>query len=98
MKLIDLRTADGSRHFARFRQAAPWAAVREHALLLPNAVLINCVGNEMAHAWLDFHFRRHRFLISAQEGYFHLFVRDPQCSDLLLFQVGCHFEQLLAEA
>ncbi len=60
--------------------------------------MLNFVGEEFAKAWLDFRFRRHRFLIHARDGLFRLFVRDPQCPDLILYQVGCHFERLLGEA
>ena len=98
MRLIDERTPDGSRHFACLPQAATWAAVCDHVLLLPDAEMINFVGEGLAQAWLDFRFRRHRFLINARDGRFRLFVRDPQCPDLILYQVGYHFERLLGEA
>jgi hypothetical protein len=98
MRLIDERTRDGSRHFARFPQAAAWATIGEHALLLPEAEMLNFVGDGQAPAWFDFRFRRHRFLIRARDGLFRLYVRDPQCPDLILYQVGYHFERLLGEA
>jgi hypothetical protein len=97
MMLVDERTPDGSRHFACLPQAAAWAKVCGHALLLPGAELSNFVSERLASAWLEFRFRQHCFRISARDGRFRLFVRDPLCSDLVLYQVGCHFEQLLAE-
>lgn len=95
MKLIDQRTADGSRHFAHLPQAASWTALRDRVALLPDAQLLNFVSERVAHGWLDFSFRQHRFLINARKGQFHLFVDDPQCPDLILFQVASHFETLL---
>jgi hypothetical protein len=96
MKLIDERTPDGSRYFARLPKVAPWEVVRDHVLLLGNARVVNYVGNGPGEPWLDFTFRGHRFLIHAHENQFQLFVRDPQCSDLVLYEVGLHFEQLFA--
>jgi hypothetical protein len=98
MKLIDERTPDGSRHFAQLPKTAPWEAVRDHVLLLGNARVVNFVSDGRAQPWLDFTFRGHRFLIHCHENQFCLFVRDPQCSDLVLYEVGLHFEGLLGEA
>jgi hypothetical protein len=94
MKLIDERTPDGSRHFARFPHAVSWKNMCEHVLRLQGSEMLNFVGNGLANVWLDFHFRQHRFLIDVDDGHFRLFVRDPQCPDLILCQVGYHFEQL----
>ena len=98
MRLIDQRTRDGSRHFAYLPQGASWGTLYDYVLLLPGAEMINFVGEGPAKAWLDFRFRRHRFLIDARDGRFRLFVRDPQCLDLILYQVGCHFQRLLGRA
>jgi hypothetical protein len=97
MRLIDERTPDGSRHFACLPRTTTWRRICDHALLLPEAELINVVADGVAAAWLDFHFRGHRFLIQSHERRFRLFVRDPQCADLILYQVGCHFERLLGD-
>jgi hypothetical protein len=97
MQIIDERTQDGSRHFVCLPQAATWTAICQHTLLLPGAEMVNFVGDGLALAWLDFEFRQHRFLIKIQDGQFCLFVRDPQCPDLTLCQVGYHFERLLGE-
>ncbi len=99
MKLLDERTLDGSRHFARLPKIAPWEVVRDHALLLGDAKLINEVGeNGAVRPRFDFTFRGHRFLIHSHENQFLFFVSEPQCSDLILFEVGLHFERLLEEA
>ncbi|MBU4271261.1 MAG: hypothetical protein KKA28_05295 [Planctomycetes bacterium] len=95
MKLIDERTLDGSRRFTHLPRVADWISVRDHVLLLPGAEMVNFIGGEMAQDWLDFAFRGRRFLIRGHDDHFHLFVDDPQCSDLILYQVGRHFEQLL---
>lgn len=98
MMLIDARTRDGSRHFTSLPQAAAWEDIHDHAMLLAGAEMLNCVVGELARAWIDFSFRRHRFRIHARDGLYRLFVRDPQCPDLILYQVGAHFEQLLCKA
>ncbi len=97
MKLIDERTPDGSRHFAKLPKIAPWETVRDHVLLLGIARVVNYVGDGPGQPWLDFTFRGHRFLIHCHENQLRLFVRDPQCSDLILYEVGLHFERLLGE-
>ena len=98
MKLIDKRTRDGSRHFATLPQIVTWGGVCDHILLLPGAETINFIADWPGRAWIDFQFRQHRFAINARIGLFRLFVRDPQCPDLILYQVGCHFERLIEEA
>ena len=97
MKLIDERTPDGSRHFAKLPKIAPWEVVRDHVLLLGSARVVNYVDDDLAQPWLDFTFRGHRFLIHCHENQFRLYVRDPQCSDLILYEVGLHFERLLGD-
>ena len=94
MRLIDLRAADGSRHFACLPQDVAWDAVRDHALRLPDAQIISSVSEEIAPPWLDFSFRGHRFLVQGRHGQLHFFVRQPHCPDLILFQVGQHFAEL----
>jgi hypothetical protein len=56
------------------------------------------VAAGVAEAWIDFTHRGHRFLVSEQGGKFCFLVRDPQCPDLILYQVATHCEKLLASA
>jgi len=97
MRLIDLRTADGSRQFACLPQDVAWDAVRDHALRLPDAQVIGFVGEEIAPPWLDFSFRGHRFVVHGRHGQLQFFVRQPHCPDLILFQVAQHFAELRKE-
>jgi hypothetical protein len=96
MKLIDQRIFDGSRHFAKLPKTTPWEVVEGHVLLLEGAKVVNAVSGTVATPWLDFTYRDQRFLVHSHENELHLFVRDPQCSDVLLYQVGAHFERLNA--
>ena len=96
MKLLDERRPDGSRHFARLPRILAWGDVLAHATLLGGAKLLNATDGKMAVPWFDFLFRGHRFLVLGHEDQLHLSVSDPQCPDLLLFEVGVHFERLLA--
>jgi hypothetical protein len=98
MKLIDERTRDGSRHFASLSHAVSWGSVCDHVSLLPGAEMVSLFADGPGRAWLDFRFHRHRFSIKSRDGHFRLFVADPQCPDLILYQVGCHFERLLEKA
>jgi len=94
MRLLDERTPDGSRHFARLPKIAPWEVVRDHVLLLRGAKIINDINRGAAATWLDFAYREHRFVIHCHESELRLYVHDPQCSDVVLFQVGSHLERL----
>ena len=98
MKLIDIRARDGSRHFAVLPHTAAWEAVRDHAPRLPEARVINFIDERIAQPWLDFTFQGHHFVIHCRHNEIHLTVRDPLCSDLILFQVASHFGELLGEA
>jgi hypothetical protein len=95
MKLLDERTADGSRHFASLPKITPWEVVQGHVLLLGGAKLVNCVDRAPP-IWLDFDFRGHRFVVHRHDNQIQLFVRDPGCSDLILYEVGRHFETVSA--
>jgi hypothetical protein len=94
MKIIDERMADGSRHFACLPQNVVLSRVRDRALLLNNARVINYVEKAVAEPWFDFMFRGHRFLVRRDKDELKLYVRDPQCPDLTLFEVGHHLERL----
>ncbi len=95
MRIFDQRTQDGSRYFARWPQAAAWADLCDHVLLLPDAKIVRVLGEELARAWLDFRYCDYHFAIGSCDGLYRLFVRDPGCPDLILYQVGCHIESLL---
>jgi len=96
MQLIDRRTEDGSRHFASLPKTCTWQALCEHVLLLPGAQIANFVASGVAEAWIEFTHQGHRFLVSEQGGQFRFLVRDPQCPDLILYQVATYCEGLSA--
>jgi hypothetical protein len=95
MRLIDLRTADGSRQFARLPKAAAWDTLREHFARLPGLEIINFVVERVPTPWLDFIYRGHRFTVRDAGEEVWLMVADPQCSDVLLYETAAHCEQLL---
>ena len=97
MKLIDERTLDGSRQFASLPQTVAWDAVCSHLLQLPGVEIVNSHSDLLGRAWLNFQFSRHHFFLKAADGALVLFVRDPRCADLVLFQVGSHLEQLVTD-
>jgi hypothetical protein len=94
MKLIDVRTGDGSRLCCCLPQTAAWTVVRDHALRLPEVQVLNFVGDGFANARLEFAFRGHCFLIFGRDGQLHVLVREPHCSDLIVYQVARHFNEL----
>ena len=96
MVLIDVRTSDGSRHFARLPARVTWEALRDHVSLLSGAELTNLVTDHGGRPWMDFAHQGHRFSVKGHDGRFHFVVRDPLCPDVLLYQVASHFEQLFS--
>jgi len=90
MRLIDVRTEDGSREFACLRKEATWQALHEHLGDLPGVTVHSFVAEGVAEPWMEFTFRDHRFLVHERDGHWWLCVRDPQCPDLLLYQVASH--------
>jgi hypothetical protein len=98
MQLIDRRTDDGSRHFAVLPKTCTWQALCEHLLLLQGAEIANFVAAGVAEAWIDFTYQGHRFWVNEQGGKFSFLVRDPQCPDLILYQVASHCEALVGSA
>jgi len=97
MRLIDVRSSDGSRHFARLPKTAPWDALREHVARLSGVETVSLVVPGPIGPWLDFTFRGHFFRVHNGGQEFHFFVRDPRCSDVSLYQVASHCEKLLAD-
>jgi hypothetical protein len=95
MRLIDTRTRDGSRQFLCLPQSVDWAALRSHVEGLPKAQVVNFVGSRLATARLDFLFYGHRFHIGCRDGQFHFCVRNPHCSDLIVYRVAQYFGELL---
>ncbi|MCE5268805.1 MAG: hypothetical protein LLG00_13070 [Planctomycetaceae bacterium] len=98
MILIDERTADGSRRFGELSRTAAWENICQHTLLLPGAEIGHCMRHEVAGTWLHFTFNGHRFRVHDRCDHLHLYVDDPLCSDLVLYQVGRHFELLMRES
>ncbi len=96
MKLIDRRTADGSRQFVCLPKTASWSALRRHVATLPGAEVAGCEADGPAFPWLGFTYRGHSFTVRQQGEEFHFFVADPRCPDLSLYQVAAHCAELLA--
>jgi len=95
MKLIDRRTDDGSRHFVCLPAGTDWHTLRDHIPDLPGAELADHLPNGVSQVRIGFTYRGHHFAVSEQQGEYRLFVRDPQCSDVTLYRVGRHFEDML---
>jgi hypothetical protein len=97
MKLIDFRTHDGSRHFARLPKKATWDVLRRHISQLPGLLIQDDVSDTQPGPSLSFSFRGHQFVIHNGGQEYNFYVRDPRCSDLSLFQLAYHCERLLDE-
>jgi len=97
MRLIDLRTDDGSRHFLTLPRQADWEVVREHISALQGVATAAVQKPEVGEAHLEFAYGRHDFRITGDDRHFHFVVRDPQCSDIHLYHIASHCEALLAK-
>ena len=86
--------ADGSRHFASFRESATPAQVLRHVVRLRWAVPYFYLPTP-SETWIDFWYRGHRFSINDQHGEYWFFVHDPACPDAVLETIAAHFGALL---
>ncbi len=97
MKLIDVRTADGSRHFLRMSKGCPAQALVEHLMGLDGARLLCFFAGGVTEARVDFTYHGYRFQIRNGGQEYLFFVDDPSCPDVLLLGVAYHFHQLLSD-
>jgi hypothetical protein len=97
MKLIDIRTHNGSRHYLCLPKDTDWNALYELAIQLPDAKIVQFTGEESTQPQLIFSFRGHHFLIRSQSNQLQFLVRDPNCSDLIVYQVARHFCEMLTQ-
>lgn len=100
--LFDLRMADGSRHFASFREGfgtvADWDVLRAAIGGLCSAVETGFVTDHVTEAWLDFTYGGHEFSLNNQGGEWWCFVRDPAAPEEVLRTVAAHFAAALRSA
>ena len=90
IRLIDRRTEDGSRLFTYLPQTAGWEGLHTHLRRLPGVQIANYVPAELTEPWIDFLYRSHRFSVRQQEDRICLIVRNPQCPDVILYQLAAH--------
>ena len=102
MRLFDIRTANGSRQFARLPRRLGRTAVRDTVGQLPRTFpelgdvkIIGFSDGATLGPWLHFTFAGHEFWAVDSQEHILLIVRDPLCPDTRLFQLGWHCEQHL---
>ncbi|MBK7580741.1 MAG: hypothetical protein IPI67_11095 [Myxococcales bacterium] len=94
-RLIDLRMADGSRHFGDLPETSDWERLPQAVAQLPGARLTRFLTDDVTEAWLDFEYLGASFSINNQHAQWWFFVSDPACPDEALLQVLDHFERTL---
>ena len=97
MRLIDERTRDGSRHFASLPQTASWGDPLRLCAAVAGRQDDQFCGGGARQGVARLPLPRAPFPDRRPRRRFRLFVRDPQCLDLILYQVGYHFERQLGE-
>jgi len=98
MRLIDVRTSDGSRYFACLPKSVDWGILRDHLARLEGVEIVALNNHWEPKARLDFNYRGHSFSTHNGGDEFCFFVRDPQCPDLDLYRLASHCEKLLENA
>lgn len=84
-ELLDIRMADGSRHFAEV-PAADARTLRRRLLDTPGVVVTEFIDT-ITETWIDFEYAGHSFWIHSPFNDYWLFVRDPSCPETLLRHV-----------
>ena len=92
MKLIDERTADGSRCFARLPRMGGWATFCRHAGLLADIEWAPPIDGDLPQGRIAFCLGGQQFQAACHNGTIRLIVCDPLCPDVLLYQVARHFQ------
>jgi hypothetical protein len=85
-ELIDVRMADGSRHFAEVPWRPPLALKRR--LSAVDGVTVTAFVDSVTETWIDFEFGGYQFTAHNPMNDFWLFVRDPACPDPVLQEVA----------
>jgi hypothetical protein len=85
-RLIDVRMANGSRHFADVPMRIPPSVLRQ-TLDADEGVRITACIDGFTEAWIDFEYGGHSFSVHNPFGEYWLFVRDPSCPDEILSAV-----------
>jgi hypothetical protein len=89
-----IQLPDGSLSFGQLPKSWPRERVRDHALLLPGAVLTDFVPRRPAPACIRFTCQGHAFAINDDFNAFTLFAKDPDSAGALLHEVRSHFNRL----
>jgi hypothetical protein len=94
MRLLDERTGDGSRLFVRLPKRTTWQQFRDHVTTLPGAELASPVPGDVPSALFAFTYGGQRFMVGNGGDPYCLFVSDPRCGDVRLYNVTAHCEKL----
>lgn len=96
MELIDVRMADGSRHFAVLPETIPWESLHDHVAALTDAKITGYLTDQVTEAWIDLTYQGYSMTINNQYGEFWFFVDDPNCPSSILADVISHCVKVLA--
>ncbi len=91
-KLIDIRMADGSRHFADAGFVAPVLLVA-HLRRVPGLTVTDVLDTPVE-AWIDFTYRGHRFTMNNPLNEYSVFVEDPACPEAVLSEVASYVQRV----
>ena len=97
MQLLDIRMNDGSRHFSELPEAVGFDEIRQHSAQLAGAIETGFISDDVTEMWLDLEYRGHAFSVNNQFGDYWFFVRDPECANPILSEIGNHFSSLLCK-
>lgn len=95
MKGLDLRMADGSRHFASFPDTLDWYSLRDRLQATQGVQVTGFLTDDIAEAWIGFDFGGHRFTLNNPFGEYWAFVEDPSAPDSVLRDVGFVLDRIL---
>jgi hypothetical protein len=93
--LLDIRTHDGSRHFAGLPESRSWNTLRSHLARLPGTEITAFVSDGVSEVWIDFSYAGESFTINNQLGEYWFFVADARAPEAVLERVVEHCASLL---
>jgi hypothetical protein len=95
MKFLNNIMHDGSRQFLALPQSKSWEGLFvwiKGYMGVTDSVLLS---DGVTEAWIDFEYKGQTISVNNQFGEYWFFVKNPECSDLVLSEIANHCFQYL---
>jgi hypothetical protein len=95
IKLLDIRSKDGSRQFFDLQKSISWDDLIIHLKKLDQLEIKEFLPSPDLGSWLDFSFKKFEFSVNEQIGMYWFFVENSSCPDEVLYQLAEHLSAII---